>query len=56
MMAVELALTCTTAAREASKRIVENLLLTAGGDVTDDDDAGDSLSVVLRTHDVDDSF
>ena len=36
-----------TPAREASKRIVEDLLLTAGGDVTDDPDE-DSPSVVQR--------
>ena len=34
-------------AREASKRIVEDLLLTAGGNVTDDLDE-DSPSVVRR--------
>ncbi|KAF1992265.1 hypothetical protein K402DRAFT_443100 [Aulographum hederae CBS 113979] len=53
-----------TPAREASKRIVEDLLLTAGGDITSDfteDDYGhrkveeDSPSVV-RQKDVDDSF
>lgn len=35
------------AAREASKRIVEDLLLTAGGNVTDDLDE-DSPSVIKR--------
>lgn len=37
-----------TPAREASKRIVEDLLLTAGGNVTDDLEE-DSPSVVRRT-------
>ena len=37
----------TCSAREASKRIVEDLLLTAGGSVTDDLDE-DSPSVVKR--------
>ncbi len=37
-------------AREASKRIVEDLLLTAGGNVTDElEEAEDSPSVVRRT-------
>lgn len=36
-----------TPAREASKRIVEDLLLTAGGNVTDDVDE-DSPSVIKR--------
>jgi DASH complex subunit ASK1 len=48
----------TLAAREASKRIVEDLLLTAGGGISDDtgglDD--DSPSVVRRQVDLDDSF
>lgn len=39
-------------AREASKRIVEDLLLTAGGNVTDDLDE-DSPSVVRRTQALD---
>ena len=39
-------LTCPLA-REASKRIVEDLLLTAGGNVTDDVDE-DSPSVIKR--------
>ncbi|KAH7128515.1 DASH complex subunit Ask1-domain-containing protein [Dendryphion nanum] len=47
-----------TPAREASKRIVEDLLLTAGGDITESttglDD--DSPSVVRRQVDLDDSF
>ncbi|OAL03033.1 hypothetical protein IQ06DRAFT_245864 [Phaeosphaeriaceae sp. SRC1lsM3a] len=47
-----------TPAREASRRIVDDLLLTAGGDITDttggmDDD---SPSVVRRQVDMDDSF
>ena len=37
-----------TPAREASKRIVEDLLLTAGGNVTDDLEEEDSPSVVQR--------
>jgi DASH complex subunit ASK1 len=45
-------------AREASKRIVDDLLMTAGGDITDStggmDD--DSPSVVRRQVDLDDSF
>ena len=41
------------AAREASKRIVEDLLLTAGGNVTDDLDE-DSPSVVKRGREADD--
>jgi DASH complex subunit ASK1 len=41
-------------AREASKRIVEDLLLTAGGDITDSVD--DSPSVVRRNQELDDSF
>jgi DASH complex subunit ASK1 len=48
-----------TPAREASKRIVEDLLLTAGGDITDDTggfDEEDSPSVVRRQVDLDDSF
>lgn len=43
------------AAREASKRIVEDLLLTAGGNVTDDLDE-DSPSVVKRGRDEEDTF
>ncbi|KAK4544513.1 hypothetical protein LTR36_004085 [Oleoguttula mirabilis] len=49
-----------TPAREASRRIVEDLLLTAGADATDDIEAeGDGLeeaspSVVRRAYDVDD--
>ena len=39
-------------AREASKRIVEDLLLTAGGNITDDLDE-DSPSVVRRTEALD---
>ncbi|KAL8793779.1 MAG: hypothetical protein Q9195_003609 [Heterodermia aff. obscurata] len=42
-----------TPAREASKRIVEDLLLSAGGNVTDDLDE-DSPSVVRRTQAMDD--
>jgi DASH complex subunit ASK1 len=39
-----------TIAREASKRIVEDLLLTAGGNVTDElEEEEDSPSVVRRT-------
>jgi DASH complex subunit ASK1 len=47
-----------TPAREASKRIVEDLLLTAGGDITDDTGGfdEDSPSVVRRQVDLDDSF
>lgn len=46
------------AAREASKRIVEDLLLTAGGDMTDSTGGleDDSPSVVRRQMDLDDSF
>ncbi|KAF2262116.1 hypothetical protein CC78DRAFT_535013 [Lojkania enalia] len=45
-------------AREASKRIVEDLLLTAGGDITDELERADddSPSVVRRQVDLDDSF
>ncbi|KAF2279429.1 uncharacterized protein EI97DRAFT_430507 [Westerdykella ornata] len=48
-----------TPAREASRRIVEDLLLTAGGDITDDTGGlaeDDSPSVVRRQVDLDDSF
>ncbi|KAF2194248.1 hypothetical protein K469DRAFT_744899 [Zopfia rhizophila CBS 207.26] len=45
-----------TPAREASKRIVEDLLMTAGGDITDDIEEDDSPSVVRRQVDLDDSF
>ncbi|KAF2109945.1 DASH complex subunit Ask1-domain-containing protein [Lophiotrema nucula] len=47
-----------TPAREASKRIVEDLLMTAGGDITDelDQTEDDSPSVVRRQVDLDDSF
>ncbi|KAF1996592.1 hypothetical protein P154DRAFT_556180 [Amniculicola lignicola CBS 123094] len=47
-----------TPAQEASKRIVEDLLLTAGGDITDTTDGldDDSPSVVRRRVDLDDSF
>ncbi|KAL2037960.1 hypothetical protein N7G274_009179 [Stereocaulon virgatum] len=44
-----------TPAREASKRIVEDLLLTAGGNVTDDLE-DDSPSVVRRTWGDEDTF
>ncbi|KAF1811616.1 hypothetical protein P152DRAFT_459555 [Eremomyces bilateralis CBS 781.70] len=44
-----------TPAREASKRIVEDLLFTAGGDITDEIE-DDSPSVVRRNHELDDSF
>ncbi|KAL6719868.1 DASH complex subunit ask1 [Lecanora helva] len=44
-----------TPAREASKRIVEDLLLTAGGNVTDDLDE-DSPSVVKRSREDEDTF
>ncbi|KAF2837379.1 hypothetical protein M501DRAFT_995992 [Patellaria atrata CBS 101060] len=44
-----------TPAREASKRIVEDLLLTAGADITDEIEE-DSPSVVRRNHELDDSF
>jgi DASH complex subunit ASK1 len=45
-------------AREASKRIVDDLLMTAGGDITDSTGAmdDDSPSVVRRQVDLDDSF
>jgi len=51
-------------AREASKRIVEDLLLTAGADITDDydedDDEGlpvdDSPSVVRQNREMDETF
>jgi DASH complex subunit ASK1 len=43
-------------AREASKKIVEDLLLTAGAGVDDTDGFNDSPSVVGRNVDVDDSF
>ena len=42
-------------AREASKRIVEDLLMTAGGSVTDDLEE-DSPSVVRRTRIEEDTF
>ena len=42
-------------AREASKRIVEDLLLTAGGNVTDDLEE-DSPSVVRRVGVEEDTF
>lgn len=46
-----------TPAREASKRIVEDLLLTAGGDITDEfEGEEDSPSVVRRNQELDDSF
>ncbi|KAI9705345.1 MAG: DASH complex subunit ask1 [Bogoriella megaspora] len=45
-----------TPAREASRRIVEDLLLTAGGDVTESGVEGDSPSVVKRDVGLDDSF
>ncbi|KAF2870905.1 DASH complex subunit Ask1-domain-containing protein [Massariosphaeria phaeospora] len=47
-----------TPAREASKRIVEDLLMTAGGDITDTTGSmeDDSPSVVRRQVDLDDSF
>ena len=47
------------AAREASRRIVEDLLLTAGGDYTDDlgsKQDEDSPSVVRRHNELDDTF
>ena len=46
-------------AREASKRIVDDLLMTAGGDITESTggmDDEDSPSVVRRQADLDDSF
>ena len=44
-------------AREASKKIVEDLLLTAGGNVTDDLEDDESPSVVKRGFmDEDDTF
>jgi DASH complex subunit ASK1 len=48
----------THAAREASKRIVDDLLMTAGGDFTDTASGidEDSPSVVRRQVDLDDSF
>ncbi|OCK82367.1 hypothetical protein K432DRAFT_349157 [Lepidopterella palustris CBS 459.81] len=47
-----------TPAREASKRIVEDLLLTAGGDITNgfEGEEEESPSVVRRNHELDDSF
>ncbi|KAJ4289213.1 hypothetical protein N0V90_011555 [Kalmusia sp. IMI 367209] len=47
-----------TPAREASRRIVEDLLMTAGGDITDTTEGmdEDSPSVVRRRVDLDDSF
>jgi DASH complex subunit ASK1 len=47
-----------TPAREASKRIVEDLLLTAGGDITESTGGleDDSPSIVRRQVDLDDSF
>ncbi|KAF2017967.1 hypothetical protein BU24DRAFT_420998 [Aaosphaeria arxii CBS 175.79] len=47
-----------TPAREASKRIVDDLLMTAGGDITDSTGGleEDSPSVVRRQVDLDDSF
>lgn len=55
-----------TPAREASRRIVEDLLLTAGGDITDDETGGglgarsgvgeDSPSVIRQDGNLDDSF
>ncbi|KAF2467364.1 uncharacterized protein BDR25DRAFT_267537 [Lindgomyces ingoldianus] len=47
-----------TPAREASKRIVEDLLMTAGGDITSDfeGEEDDSPSIVRRQVDLDDSF
>ena len=43
-------------AREASKRIVEDLLTTAGAGFDDTDALGDSPSVVAMKNDLDDSF
>jgi DASH complex subunit ASK1 len=45
-------------AREASRRIVDDLLMTAGGDITDSTGGmdEDSPSVVRRQVDLDDSF
>ncbi|KAH6673704.1 DASH complex subunit Ask1-domain-containing protein [Halenospora varia] len=45
-----------TPAREASKRIVEDLLTTAGAGFDDSDGLGDSPSVVKMRDDFDDSF
>ncbi|GME27076.1 DASH complex subunit Ask1 [Neofusicoccum parvum] len=46
-----------TPAREASKKIVEDLLFTAGGgELTDSNVTGDSPSIVRRNMDLDDSF
>ena len=47
-----------TTAREASKRIVDDLLMTAGGDITDTTGGmeEDSPSVVRRQLDLDDTF
>ncbi|PQE28880.1 dash complex subunit ask1 protein [Rutstroemia sp. NJR-2017a BBW] len=45
-----------TPAREASKRIVEDLLTTAGAGFDDTDGMGDSPSVVAMRDDFDDSF
>ena len=48
----------TGTAREASRRIVQDLLLTAGGDMTDtgEFDEDDSPSVVRQRVDLVDSF
>jgi DASH complex subunit ASK1 len=53
--------TCSTStnvatAREASRRIVDDLLMTAGGDFTESGMEDDSPSVVRRQIDLDDSF
>lgn len=43
-------------AQEASKRIMEDLLLTAGGDITEELDEEDSPSIVQRNRELDETF
>jgi len=43
------------AAQEASKRIMEDLLLTAGGDISEDFEE-DSPSIVQRNRELDETF
>lgn len=43
-------------AQEASKRIMEDLLLTAGGDITEELDGEDSPSIVQRDRELDETF
>jgi len=44
-----------TVAQEASKRIMEDLLLTAGGDISEDLEE-DSPSIVQRNRELDETF